>query len=165
MRAVPGVCTNRELSNGNFTYQGLTFQKSLDSKAMDTFLSKTTEPYGNLDVQNCAPVSFQDPHSIGAIFAHGFYRLLAYDTEKTAQQRAGVLINWAKNELDQNVFSQHADDLKELLNSAAYSIAKVVSDSSATKLLTSEQCSAFSEVFPVAAQAKTSELATLGCKK
>ncbi len=160
MIVVPGVCTNREVANPLFTYQGRRFPKALNKESLDSFLSAQVEITGNHDLQDCAPISYQDVHTLGAVFAHGIYAL-SQDTG-TVQTRANLLVLWAQS-LD-SLLSDSQWDLRSLLNKSAFNYAELAAGSNPNKLLTPSQCSSFQKSFPEAQNQYASELSKLGCQ-
>jgi hypothetical protein len=159
MRAVPGVCTNREVSNANFSYAGKTFPKALDTNVLTLFLSNSKQPEADFDAQKCAEVSFQDAHYVGAIYAHGFFDLLK--DSGTPQVRTNTLVRWAQA-LDAEIAANEGN-LRSFLNTSAFLMAQRVAEAGLTGKLSEKQCAAFSRVFPESRAAFVTELAKLGC--
>lgn len=159
MRAVPGVCSNRQINLPKFRYRGSEQSKSLTASVIREFIVQGPELEGDLDVEGCAPVSLTDPHNIGAIFAHGFYNVLTALDNKADQ--LNTLVRWAQS-LDAT-FASSEENLEELLNSAAFNMMEKASEAMPNKKLTAAQCLGFAVDFPESAKTYAKELQILGC--
>ena len=114
-------------------------KKTFDKKAVAAFLSSSY-----LKVATCEQTNFQNLHTVGAVFAHGLYRLYTLTPHPdVAQSGPELLLTFLKRikPLLQNTANSQSYLLGRLLKEA-------IRPASHLGALTSDQCQAIKELFP-----------------
>jgi hypothetical protein len=159
MKAIPGVCLNREIARESFRFSKQEVAKRLDSFQLEQFLSPEFAASENPDSEGCIAPSYQDSHVIGAIIAHGADAIIKAGEQGLRGRTLELWLNRLNTQWPELVQLSPAD----FLENSVWSLVRAAAQSSSSGRLNAEQCAAVARVFPAYFRSQSATHVELGC--